>query len=284
MAKIEVRCPICSNWDNIEISDDATRNATKGLLAINITAGMICEHNFIAYVDKNLIVRDCLIADFKIEAPESPGSTTREDTDKIIPEVESINHDLIKLNIPEPLMASILRAIFLGKGVILISDDQYLADNIIYFFKYAMKNLFDNEIIAMSKSDYNHNQINYEKYIVFEKRKIVQDFENLINPKKIDIEKGIAKKFLEEYDLITALIILRNEIQKAFEFSKTLAEFITNSEKKAWTSKILLDHVNKVYNERIQINYLIFLYDIVHYYFKVDIPKIEGVTKFLGIL
>ena len=70
MAKIEVRCPVCSNWDNIEISDDATKNVAKGLLAVHLAAGMICEHGFIAYVDKNLIVRDCLIADFNIEAPE----------------------------------------------------------------------------------------------------------------------------------------------------------------------------------------------------------------------
>ena len=70
MAKLEIRCPVCAKWDNIEILDDATKNVKKGLLAVNIAAGMICDHSFIAYVDKNLIVRDCFIADFKIEAPE----------------------------------------------------------------------------------------------------------------------------------------------------------------------------------------------------------------------
>jgi len=281
MAKIEVRCPVCSNWDNIEISDDATKNVAKGLLAVNITAGMICEHTFIAYVDKNLIVRDCLIADFKIEAPEV---STSEGAENIIPEAESINHDLIKLNIPELLMASVFKAIFLGKGVIFISDDQFLADHIIYFFKYAMQNLFENDIIAISKIDYKNNQKNYENYIVFEKREVIQDKDKSIDPKKLEIEKSIAKKFLGEYDLITGLIILRNEVQKTFEYSKTLVDFITNSEKKAWTSKILIDHINEVHNERIQMNYLTFLYDIVNHYFKVEVPKIGGVTKFLGIL
>ncbi|MFW9880197.1 MAG: hypothetical protein ACFFG0_44555 [Candidatus Thorarchaeota archaeon] len=280
MAKIEVRCPICSHWDNIEISDDATKNMKKGLLAVNINPGMICEHNFIAYIDKNLIVRDVLIADFKLEAPES---ALIEDTEKIVPEIESINYDLIKLNIPELFMASVIKAIFLGKGIILISDDRFLTDKIIFFFKNAMKNLFKNEILAISKIEYNTNQMDYKNYIVFEKKKIIKDRENLIDPKKIGVEKSIAKKFLEEYDLVTGLIILRNEIQKAFEFSKTLADFITNSEKKALSLKILLAHINKVYNERIQMNYLIFLYDIVKYYFKVDVPKIEGAKKFLGI-
>lgn len=282
MAKIEVRCPVCSNWDNIEISDDATKNVTKGLLAVNIAAGMICEHNFIAYVDKNFIVRDCLIADFKIEAPEVP--TTEGTGDEIFPEVESINYDLIKLNIPEILMASVFKAIFLGKGVILISDDQFPANHIIYFFKYAMKNLFKNDIITMSKRDYKNDQKNYENYIVFEKREVIQDNNKIIDPKKLGIEKRIAQKFIGEYDLVTGLIILRNEIQKAFEFSKTLADFITDSEKKAWNSKILIDHINEVHNERIQMNYLTFLYDIVNHYFDVEVPKIGRVIKFLGIL
>lgn len=281
MAKIEVRCPVCSNWDNIEISDDATKSVAKGLLAVNITAGMICEHTFIAYVDKNLIVRDCLIADFKIEAPEV---STSEGAENIIPEAESINHDLIKLNIPELLMASVFKAIFLGKGVIFVSDDQFLADNIIYFFKYAMQNLFENDIIAISKIDYKNNQKNYENYIIFEKREVIQDKDKSIDPKKLEIEKSIAKKFLGEYDLITGLIILRNEVQKAFEYSKTLVDFITNSEKKAWTSKILMDHINIEHNEKIQMNYLTFLYEIVNHYFKVEIPITDGVTNFLGFL
>jgi hypothetical protein len=70
MVKVNVSCPVCKNWDKIEISDNAIKNVEKGVLAVNITPGMICEHSFIAYVDKNLSVRDCFIADFKIEAPE----------------------------------------------------------------------------------------------------------------------------------------------------------------------------------------------------------------------
>ncbi|MFW9877003.1 MAG: hypothetical protein ACFFG0_28240 [Candidatus Thorarchaeota archaeon] len=282
MAKIEVRCPVCSKWDNIEISDDATNNTTKGVLAVNIAVGMICDHSFIAYVDKNLIVRDCLIADFEIEAPDD--STTEVIEDNITPEVESINYDLIKMNIPGLLMASVFKAIFLGKGVILISDDLFIANHIIYFFKSAMQNLFESDIMAISRIDYKTNRKNYENYIVFEKREIIQDNDKLIDLKKLEIEKRSANKFLEEYDLVTGLIILRNEIQKASEFSKTLADFINDSKKKTITSKIIIDHNNETHNERIQLNYLSFLYEIVKYYFNVDVPKIEGVSKFLGIL
>lgn len=282
MAKIEIRCPKCSKWENIEISDDATKNLEKGLLAVNVNAGMICEHNFIAYVDKNFIVRDCLIADFEIQVSDSVAS--QEIEENISSEVESINHDLIKLNVPEILMASIFRAIFLGKSIIIISDDQFIANHMILFFKYVMENLFDKNIITMSKVDYKNNRENFEDSIVFEKRKVINDKDNLINPKKIVIERGIARKFLEEYELATGLIILRNEIQKVFEYSKTLADFIKNTEEKVWTSKILIDHINEVYNEQIQVNYLKFLSEIVTHYFKVELPDIKGVSNFLGFL
>jgi hypothetical protein len=71
MAKIDVRCPVCSSWEKVDVSEDTTNNIQKGLLAINISAGTVCEHAFICYVDKNLSVRDCLVADFRIEVAEA---------------------------------------------------------------------------------------------------------------------------------------------------------------------------------------------------------------------
>lgn len=278
MANIEVRCPVCAKWENIEISDFAMENITKGLLAVNIEAGMICDHTFIMYVDKNLIVRDCLIADFEIEV-----SPSLETVDGISNEAESLNHDLIRLNIPEILMASVFRAIFLDRSVIIISDDQFIANHIVHFFKYAMQNLFHNDIITMSKVEFKNSNNKYENHIVFDKIEVIQDRYNLVNPKKIMIERSIARKFLEEYDLVTGLIILRNEIQKAFEFSKTLADFIKDSDKNALNSKILINHIKEIYNEKIQINYLTFLFDILHHYFKVELPQIKGIQNFLNL-
>ncbi|MBY8990024.1 MAG: hypothetical protein KGD58_04645 [Candidatus Lokiarchaeota archaeon] len=278
MAKIEVRCPVCTKWENIEISDDATANTTKGLLAVNIEAGMICDHTFIAYVDKNLTVRDCLIADFEIEVSSSP-----ETEDGIANVAESINHDLIRLNIPEILMASIFKAIFSGKNVIIISDDEFIASHIIQFFKYAMQNLFHNDIITMSKAEFKNSNDQYENHIVFDKIEVIQDRYNTVDPKTLLIEKSIARKFLEEYNLVTGLIILRNEIQKAFEFSKTLSEFIKDADEKALTAKILNNHIKEVYNEKIQINYLNFLLNILKQYFNLVLPDIKGLQNFLRV-
>jgi len=152
MAKIEIRCPVCRKWNNIEISDDLTKNVSKGLLALNIATGMICEHSFIAYVDKNLIVRDCLVADFKIELQEKSSSQA---TDEIIsPEMDVLKFDLIKLNLPDFLIVNVLRTIFLKKKILILSEEQFLYNHIINFFKYITHNTFEFDISIISEEDF----------------------------------------------------------------------------------------------------------------------------------
>jgi len=282
MAKLEIRCPICSQWEHIEISDDTTKNVSKGLLAINIAAGMICEHSFIAYIDKNLIVRDCLVADFQIELPE--GAPTQETEKVITPETDTIKFDLIKLNIPELLMAYVFRTIFLGKKVLLISEQEFLYNHVINFFKHVMQNAFEFDITVINDEEYKKNKNDYKKHLIFKKREIIRDKDKIINPKQLNIEKAMVQKFFAEYDLMAGLIILRNEIKKAYAFSKSIANYIENQKGKPITSKIIIDHIFEKHRERIQIPYLTFLINIVQNYFKVEVPKIGGVTDLLGFL
>jgi hypothetical protein len=282
MARVEIRCPICSKWDHIEISDDATKSVTKGLLAINIAAGMICEHSFIAYVDKNLIVRDCLVADFKIELAESEVSERTEEL--ITPETETIKFDLIKLNIPDTLMTYILRAIFFGKKALILSDQDFLYNHIINFFKYINQNSFEFDLKIMSEMDYKKNKNEFEEYLVFKNWEVIRDKEKVINIKELEIERSIVQKFFAEYDLMTGLIIVRNEIIKAYEFSNSILKFIENHDKKTLTSKLIIDHLSKHHNEKITTTYLTFLIDIVRNYFRVDVPEIGGVSDLLGLL
>ncbi|MFX1575036.1 MAG: hypothetical protein ACFFB0_20045 [Promethearchaeota archaeon] len=282
MAKIDVRCPICSKWDKIEIADNVTKNVTKGLLALNITAGMICEHSFIVYVDKNLIVRDTFIADFKIETTETSIAQEAEESPNY--ETETIKFELVKLNIPEILMAYVFKSAFLGDKILIISEDEYLDTHVVKFFKYIMHGFFEIDITTISNENYRDNRKRYKDYIVFKNREIVQDKNKLINPKKLNIEKSIAKKFTSELELVPSLIILRNEIQKVFEFSKTIAEFIKHRENKPISSKLLIDYIEEKYGETIQMPLLRLLIEIVKSYFKVEIPKIDGVTDFLGFL
>ncbi|MHA2280356.1 MAG: hypothetical protein ACXAC5_05860 [Promethearchaeota archaeon] len=280
MAKLDIRCPVCSKWEKIEILDDATKNVKKGLLAVNIAPGMICDHSFIAYVDKNLSVRDYFIADFKIDAPEM--EISQNDDENAFLEAESIRFDLIKLNIPEKLMTYIFKAIFLRKKIIMLTEEQFLSNHIINFFRYAMQDLFDFDLFIMSEGSYKKARNEYDDYLVFKQSKIIQDKNKVIDYKKLSVEKNITKKFLKEYELATGLIILRNEIQKAYEYSKELEEIISGAQKEIFTSKILMNRINEKHNERIQKDYLIFLLGIMKNYFKVDVPRIDGVSSFLG--
>jgi hypothetical protein len=289
MAKLEVRCPICSKWEYVEISDDITKNVAKGLLAINIASGMICDHSFIAYVDKNLTVRDCLVADFKIEIPKGGSTEVNEQrvsskTDTITPGTETIKFDLIKLNIPDILMAYVLKTIFLGKKAVMISDQEFLFNHIKNFFRNIMEHSFEFDLKILLETDYKKNKGEYKDYIVFKNREIIRDKEKIIDPKSLEIEKTIVRKFFGEYDLMAGLIILRNEINKAYEFSRSISEFIEEHKDKQITSKMIINHISEKQGAKIQMPYLKFLISIVQNYFKVDVPKIDGVTSLLGFL
>ncbi len=282
MARVEIRCPICAQWEYIEIADDVTKNVAKGLLAINIAAGMICEHSFIAYVDKNLIVRDCLVADFKIELPES--APTADNKEIITPETETIKFDLIKLNIPDILMVNIIKTIFLGKRAVILSDHEFLYNHLINFFKSIMENTFKFDLKIISELEYKKKKNEYKEHLVLKNREIVRDKEKIINPKKLEFEKAMVQKFIDEYDLMAGVIILRNDVKKCYEFSKSIAELIQNKEGKAITSKLIIDHILEKHGERIQKPYISSLIDIIQNYFKVEVPKISGVTDLLGFL
>lgn len=60
-------CPVCSKKGIIEISEKPLVNATRGLISISISKDIVCEHAFIAYVDKNLKVRDYFRPDFQLD-------------------------------------------------------------------------------------------------------------------------------------------------------------------------------------------------------------------------
>ena len=168
------------------------------------------------------------------------------------------------------------------KKIIILSEDQFLYNHIINFFRNAMQDLFKFGLLIMSEESYKKVKVKYEDYIVFKKSNIIHGKSKLFQYKKLNVEKSITQKFLAEYEPTTGFIILRNEIQKAYEFSKELAEFISDNQKEIITTKALIDRINEKKKERVKKDYLTFLLNIVKNYFKVEIPKIEGVSDFLG--
>ncbi|TFG00399.1 MAG: hypothetical protein EU541_02410 [Promethearchaeota archaeon] len=101
--EISITCPICSKWGKIEIAEKELGKASRGLLSISISEDLICEHSFIAYVDRNLKVRDYFVPDFEISLRGLGSVKNREGMESISSEDDKIetSHELGLPTLPE---------------------------------------------------------------------------------------------------------------------------------------------------------------------------------------
>jgi len=280
--KAQLRCPECGKNGYIEVSEEELKNVSRGLLAVNVSEEIICKHSFVAYVDKNLNVRDCFIADFHIEIPEMVPTEAVEAEE--ISKADKIDLVLIKLNMPASLIAYLLKGILLGQKILILNDQNYLYDHIREFIDYITENSFDTNFKIIPREEYINNKKQYKDYIILEGNDIVNDKEDILSEKKLNVERTVVEKFLAETDERSSLIILKNEIQKAYALADKIIEFINNFKGKEIQSKKIIDYLSKEENINIKIPYLRFLLDIVEYYFKVDVPISSDISNFLGFL
>ena len=273
MAKVHINCPACKEYGHIDISPDVMKDVTRGLLAVNISSGIICTHSFVAYIDKNMNVRDHFIADFKIELPEI--SSIEKIKANKVPERDIVDIDLIRLNMPAMQLTYILKSIFLKQKIVLISDQEFLYDHFLNFFKYITQDLFEPDISIINREMYKNEKKKYKDSMVFESYKILNNVKKIINPKKLEIEKKIVNKFISERELGYSYIILKNEIQKAAELSKKIVEFIKDCEAKNENINILKINLQleEFYSIKINSIYLKFLIEIVSNYYGIGVPS-----------
>ena len=279
MARVQIHCPSCKENGYIEVSEDALKGVTRGLLAVNIPDGTICEHSFITYVDRNLNIRDYFIADFKIELPDIAVSA-----EKKIPSKDVINLDLIKLNLPASLITHVLKSIFLKQKVVIIHEQDFLWEHITNFFDYITADSFDDTIEIMSREVYKKNKKMYKDCMVFEGNQIINNVEKLIDSKKIKVEKQLIQSFLAEPDLSYSYIILKNEIHKAHKLAKSVVDYANEQQIENLSLKIIVDYISEMYNIKLHKTYLNFLIDIIISYFNVDVAGTADVADFLGFI
>ena len=282
MARVEIRCPSCQQKGYLEVSEEALKGVTRGLLAVNISDGTICEHTFIAYVDRNLNIRDYFIADFKIELPEIP--PTEEIKEKRIPSKDVINLDLIKLNLPALLLTHVLKSIFSKQKVVILHDHEFLYNHIHNFFDYITADSFDDNIEIMNREAYKKNKKMYKGHMVFEGNQIINNVDNLIEDKKIKVEKQLIQTFLSETDLSYSYIMLKNEIHKAHKLATSILEYANEQQIEKLTLKIIVDNITETYNIKLHKTYLNFLIDIIISYFNVEVAETADVADFLGFI
>ena len=280
MTSIKITCPSCKNKGNIEISTESLKNISRGLLAVNVAANTICNHSFIVYLDKNLSIRDYFIADFQLEIPDI---APLEDIEvKEVISKDKLNLDAIKLNLSANLITHVLKSIFSNKKIAIITDLSFLKDHILNFFKQLIEGSFDAYISVISDDDYKSNKKNYKEHIVLDGKNIIRDDEKIINPKKLKVEKQMVSNFFMELDPITSYVGLKNEIRKAFRLSQSIIDFSSKFKKDLTIdSELVIDHLEKEFNFKIDKSYLEFLLEIVRINFGVKNIREVGLKDYL---
>lgn len=69
-ATIHFICPICKSEKGLEFPKSVITQA-KGLTTMSIARGLVCDHHFQAFVDKNFAVRGYQRVDFEFETAET---------------------------------------------------------------------------------------------------------------------------------------------------------------------------------------------------------------------
>ena len=270
--KIEVRCPACSKRGMLEISEEDVKKAAKGLFAVNINK-IFCSHSFIAYVDKNLSIRDCYIADFQIELPEA---LPDKKVETVPTKIEEFDIALVKINLLPTLLVNTIRAIVTGKKIVILSSDPFIDKHIENFLKYIFANYFKNEIAIISADDYKKEKKQYKEHIVLQANQIIKDEDNIIKPKKMSIERVIVQNFFDTYNLETSILLLKNDLLNLHEYSRDLIDLLDNYKgSKKLGKKELIKQLNIRLNIKLTGKYLELLLNILTNYFDYDLSVIS---------
>jgi hypothetical protein len=249
------------------------KSISRGLLAVNIMPNTLCPHSFIVYIDKNLKIRDYFMADFQIDLPEM--ALIKKLDESKITSLGLINIDLIKLNLPAIIQSFILRGMFYKQKMVLVFEENFINMHIINFFNYITQDTFELNISIISQEKYKENKKIFKDYLVLDERNVIHDKNKIINPKKMPVERRIIHQFILENNLDLSLIMLKNEIHKAYEMSKFIVDYLEKEEdkkKKIDLSKIR-DALHGEYNIEISSVYLNFLFQVVENYFEINLPS-----------
>ena len=278
MVNVFLVCPTCKKKGFIEIPEKMNKDPSGGILAIDLEANILCQHSFIIYLDSNLQVRECVIPDFKVELPEL--KLEDQIRTKALPNRDVFDIDLIKLNLPFMLLAHVLKSIFFKEKIVIISNQEFFFSHIYNFFKDITQDSFGIDIYVTNQDGYMKNKKKYKNCVVLEENKILADNNKVINSKKLKVEKQIVKNFLSTYDLVYCYIMLKNEINKAYELSKSIADYVIKSkEAEELNQQIFTDFLKEKYQTKISRTYLTFLCEIVKINFEVKDSRIFYPSK-----
>ncbi|MEJ2250916.1 MAG: hypothetical protein P8Y70_17225 [Candidatus Lokiarchaeota archaeon] len=273
MHSVKIRCPTCGEYGQIEINEDALKKEDRGLLAVNISEELICDHTFIAYIDKNLTVRNYFIPDFQFELSTEE---EQEEEEELVPSKEEIDVELIKLNMPLSLLTYIIRVMFFKKKILVITDQYFLFEHYQNFFNYITKNTFKIGIAFLTPEEYDQDPEAFYDFATFEKKDsgfsfrykfkfMVSDIDEI--EKMYEIRK-IVQRFQNEPDPTKSLLFLKNDIMKLYDMCRTTVKYVKNSQGGTSSAKKINKYLNAKYDTELEKSYLYFVIDTLNNYFK----------------
>ena len=273
MTKVEIRCPSCSKIGSIDLAVELIERSSRGIVAINLGEKQICSHSFVAYIDRNLVVRDCFVTDFQIELPVME---TEKLSEGQVPDSDIIDVDLIKMDLKALNLTYLLHCAFVNKKTLLLIDEKFLYKHLLNFFKFIFKDSYEVDISIEENEAYEENKKKYKDFVVLSKEKIIRDKMKIIKPKAIKIERVIVKNFLAETEAKLSLIFLKNEIRKSSKISEEIIKLIEDyGDEEKLGKKKLMDKLMKKTNIKITFDYLNFILDILENHFQFDLSKIS---------
>ncbi|MBD3211693.1 MAG: hypothetical protein GF311_03720, partial [Candidatus Lokiarchaeota archaeon] len=116
MKEVKINCPLCNKSGKIEVDEEILENSQRGIAAINVQESLICDHSFVAYIDKNYNVRDSFVSDFKIDLPGIKIQKERRLNE--FKHLDKMNLDSLLSEISAVELASILNGVFSKQNVL----------------------------------------------------------------------------------------------------------------------------------------------------------------------
>ncbi|MFX1394577.1 MAG: hypothetical protein ACFFAH_13510 [Promethearchaeota archaeon] len=284
MRSIQIHCPTCKKSFTIEIREDILKDNTRGIFAINIdnSPEKRCSHSFVAYIDKNFTIRDYLITDFKLQLPVMKELEPKKERGKL-PDKDLIDVYLLSINLNSLLLTSVITACFHKKKILILWDRDFLETHILNFFNFIFKDTFEVDISLKKRKKYEKNKKLFKDYIIIDNERVINDKSGILKPKTVKIEQIIIQKFLAEYDPKLSLILIKNEIRKAYKLTRELIEYNNSlKETEELTSKRILNYFQTVRGIKMQFEYLNFLKEIAKNYFEVELTISSEVSNFFG--
>lgn len=270
-----VHCPKCHKSGNIEVPVEKIMSKKSGLTLIVVNK-LICEHAFLAYIDRNFTMRESEEL-YYVQSPKLI------DESKEVQEVvfDENELDIIKLNLYSLPFSYILKCFFNKKKILVVVNDKqdFLVPIYDKLFNYLFSNTFDIQYQILPIQEYSDKKNSLDVPIIIKSVDILKDEENFLSENEFGVERGFINKFYsEEYGPAT-LKTLKMQINNAYNLALKTKDFIQNTKRPNING--IIKYLKKEFGIKVNVTYAEFLLDILQNYFKIQTKAIYKNIEFL---